>query len=32
MKRNSDWGYSWVPILGPMAGAALAALMFILFG
>jgi len=30
-KRDSDWGYSWVPILGPMLGAALAAAMFILF-
>jgi len=24
-KRDSDWGYSWVPVLGPLAGAALAA-------
>jgi len=31
-KRDSDWKYSWVPILGPMVGAALAALMFVLFG
>lgn len=30
-KRNSDWSYSWVPILGPMLGAAIAALVFILF-
>ena len=30
-KRNSDWGYSWVPILGPMAGAAIAAGMYLLF-
>lgn len=30
-KRNSDWSYSWVPVLGPMIGAALAALMFVLF-
>jgi len=30
-KRDSDWGYSWVPILGPMLGAALAATMFIIF-
>jgi glycerol uptake facilitator protein len=27
-KRNSDWNYSWVPILGPLVGAALAALTF----
>ncbi len=31
-KRNSDWKYSWVPILGPMIGASLAAGMFLLFG
>jgi glycerol uptake facilitator protein len=30
-KRNSDWGYSWVPILGPLAGAAIAAGMYLLF-
>jgi len=32
LKRNSDWSYSWVPIVGPMAGAAIAAVMFLLFG
>jgi glycerol uptake facilitator protein len=31
-KRDSDWKYSWVPILGPMIGASLAAGMFLLFG
>jgi glycerol uptake facilitator protein len=31
-KRDSDWSYSWVPILGPALGAACAALMFLLFG
>jgi glycerol uptake facilitator protein len=30
-KRDSDWKYSWVPIVGPMIGATLAAFMFILF-
>jgi len=30
-KRNSDWRYSWVPILGPSLGATLAALMFLIF-
>lgn len=30
-KRDSDWSYSWVPILGPCAGAALAAIMFLIF-
>ena len=29
-KRNSDWSYSWVPILGPMLGASIAAVIFIL--
>ena len=29
-KRDSDWGYSWVPALAPMCGAALAALTYIL--
>ncbi len=24
-KRDSDWGYSWVPVAGPMVGAAIAA-------
>jgi len=27
-KRNSDWGYSWVPVIGPVAGALLAAFIF----
>jgi glycerol uptake facilitator protein len=30
-KRDSDWKYAWVPVLGPMAGAALAAVMFLIF-
>lgn len=30
-KRDSDWKYSWVPIVGPLIGAALAAGMFLLF-
>lgn len=30
-KRNSDWSYSWVPILGPLLGATAAAVMFVLF-
>ena len=24
-KRDSDWGYAWVPVLGPLAGGWLAA-------
>jgi glycerol uptake facilitator protein len=30
-KRDSDWGYSWVPIAGPFIGAALAAGIYDLF-
>lgn len=30
-KRDSGWGYSWVPIFGPLAGAALAAAVGFLF-
>jgi glycerol uptake facilitator protein len=32
LKRDSDWKYSWVPVLGPLVGASLAAGMFVLFG
>ena len=31
-KRNSDWKYSWVPVLGPMLGATMAAVMYVIFG
>jgi glycerol uptake facilitator protein len=31
-KGATDWGYAWVPILGPIAGAALAAIVFLLAG
>lgn len=27
-KGGSDWGYSWVPVVGPMIGAALAFLLY----
>lgn len=27
-KRDSDWSYSWVPVVGPIAGALVAALVF----
>ncbi|HOW09685.1 MAG TPA: MIP/aquaporin family protein [Bacteroidales bacterium] len=30
-KRDSDWKYSWVPVLGPALGATCAAVMFLLF-
>ena len=29
-KRDSDWGYAWVPVLGPIIGAAIAAGLYIL--
>lgn len=27
-KRDSDWGYAWIPVLGPFLGGALAALAY----
>lgn len=27
-KRDSDWGYSWIPVLAPVAGALLAVLIY----
>ncbi len=27
-KRNSDWGYSWVPVVGPVIGALIAAFLW----
>ncbi|MCX6239410.1 MAG: aquaporin family protein [Bacteroidia bacterium] len=30
-KRDSDWKYAWVPVLGPIIGATIAAIGFILF-
>ncbi len=27
-KRDSDWGYSWVPVMGPVVGAGAAALLY----
>ncbi|SFQ21842.1 glycerol uptake facilitator protein [Amycolatopsis arida] len=28
-KGRADWGYSWVPVVGPLAGAALAGLLYL---
>ena len=30
-KRDSDWAYAWVPVLGPLAGAAMGAGLWIMF-
>jgi glycerol uptake facilitator protein len=27
-KGSSDWGYSWIPVIGPLTGAAIAALLY----
>ena len=32
LKRDSDWKYSWVPVIGPLIGAAIAAGVFVAFG
>lgn len=29
-KRDSDWGYAWIPVLGPTVGAALGAGLFLI--
>lgn len=31
-KRDSDWGYAWVPIVGPLVGGALAAFAYLVLG
>lgn len=31
-KQSSEWNYAWIPILGPLAGAAVAALFVKIFG
>lgn len=31
-KTHSDWGYSWIPVFGPLAGATVAALLYIALG
>lgn len=30
-KRDSDWAYAWVPVLGPLAGAAAGAALWVVF-
>ena len=31
-KRDSDWGYAWVPVVGPVIGAAIAAGAYLVLG
>lgn len=31
-KGDSDWGYAWIPVVGPIIGAVLAALLYIALG
>ncbi|MEK6425528.1 MAG: aquaporin family protein, partial [Burkholderia gladioli] len=28
-KRDSDWRYAWIPVLGPLAGGAAAAWLYL---
>ncbi|MDN3695104.1 MIP/aquaporin family protein [Chryseobacterium tructae] len=30
VKGSSDWGYAWIPVLGPVTGAVIAALLFMI--
>lgn len=29
-KGSSDWGYSWIPVVGPLVGAAIAAILWVM--
>jgi glycerol uptake facilitator protein len=31
-KGSSDWGYSWIPVVGPLIGAAIAAILWGVLG
>lgn len=31
-KRDSDWGYAWIPVVAPIVGAVLAALAYLVLG
>ena len=28
-KRDSDWGYAWIPVVGPVIGAVIAGLLYL---
>jgi glycerol uptake facilitator protein len=28
-KGGSDWGYSWIPVVGPVVGAVIGSLLFV---
>ena len=31
-KGDSDWGYSWIPVVGPIIGGALGAILWVALG
>jgi glycerol uptake facilitator protein len=31
-KGTSDWSYAWVPVVGPLVGGALAAMVYLAIG
>ncbi|MCB0156388.1 MAG: aquaporin, partial [Anaerolineae bacterium] len=31
-KGDSDWGYSWIPVVGPIIGAIIAAVLYMGLG
>jgi glycerol uptake facilitator protein len=31
LKRDSDWKYSWVPVIGPLLGASIAAVFYLIY-
>jgi len=31
-KGSSDWGYAWIPVVGPIIGGAVAAALYVALG